>query len=1743
MLPAEQEQNNQQEEIILKKVNEINVELSTIKAVTKDPLKEFVFLTKRCIAMQQEVEKLNERLKAEQEKLNSGRLDGVNTKQISRDDIHFDPYAYYNQIAKNSSHPQNIYHAYSDESLEFCIDNIFPDLEAFIEEQKVFLESQQINPVSRFFRKLFNIFTDSIDFSEQHQSFILRKELELRLAKQGLAQTAYDRINKGFINNSLDRTRFEKFANLIEDNGNFTVVNVPRADLEDLLNFVKHEENHIESQRRNWFSRFFLGDTSDYLEHKHYLKKLKNRLTTYKQDFRALTSDQYCKQFDLVFDDFKNSNRKPDLTIGAMLNNETDTSDFLTYIATRKAKKQNLMPQGIKWLWNRITNKAQVVELEQEIDYLNKLEQALNRKDIKDEYDANQDIRLVMNTETRTYSNDFTERYNEYRWNNQKGKIYPGILIQLVNQDAGFYTRLLKEFDASNKVNSEYLDNENFDESKRLETLEKLLTNAKTFENFVKVYMDENSKKDLSDIDREFLHYVKRVNFVIQNPYATLQDMLNIRLDDAYQNMVNLIIHHGLNDGILSTISNYINIVRYNIESGRTKVEQLEHVKKLTNNLSEGNIKKRFLTALSLLQSLINGESVYRNFETSPPTDIDLLGLDIRLETEDGRKNIQEIKDLCNLLISRENLYHVGGAELSEWLMRYVRNNLRKLFNRQGEANYQKNLSLKANTHTSSYHFSLIKAFGNGFDSTEQYHYISNDALKFFRVLFQDKMPGEEIKLKNLPETADEDRDNLEAYLDRAGISETAKKGYKLVPTENAIGSIEYVKCGQANLQYTIQEFIRQQNRVGSYPDKNKIKVEYIESYLKKYENVSDVNATYAKAITIAATKEQIQKYGQKLLSSIFKKNEVVLTHEEMEFIQDNKQILKDVIDKVINNYINSPNFVWNQKTENTLHEIASEKNKQRYTTKRIKELLIEAAEEEQQSQKPEIIDQAKTYILNIQNRRESSGFNYPDTSDNFIISELEDIFKSYATNNAWNVTLDELAALYLQNNPEILQQLRINKINLILNDDRNKPLIENNLIDTLLLDDTVWFVNYIKTHKLSKEVLSNVDKIRESGLIKLDEIFSNYCNKTNPKYWHKYAETLVCAFDESEKWLRKLRLRKVKDLIDKQDLQEAVNYIAYVTSSSKKDLLPKKDEKSAPEGSNRLDEIFKISIFGQIDIPGVAKRNYSWNEVTEVLVRKWGTPERLDTCLIARTAHLLIEGNIQLSEQHIIQLLNNAELNFTKGNLVKTEQGKRELLELLTFYAEKGFWNSNIELLIEYLEPESNNKKLLQQYRFKRLSELMNGVGATLGRFDIEPQNELLESGYEKRFKRKEFEVYQSLIGENSKVVHIEKMKEFFGVENFPAIRNLFHQYIGRIAQGIKQDTDAYYLCFTFFTSGFNSEVNISKPEEKKLSDDFFSKWISLLAELAYDKSIRTKAAEVDNRLRAGTFYDAKLAYKEEVQNLRISEQTNNLAESEKAKKTVVAIESTALEYMKDLIAYSAEVSKTVDAIVALANQISQTEKQNNEKLLQDFANIPLSLVASMQLKANIAKLLSGGEQKLEIFALKLLGTTSLEHFSELKEMLIAADSISNIEQYLPLLKNYIAFIEANPIDIDSCRNSSKNILELFIKLFCDKQCRYFENRVHQYEITLEGIDELNETTLIDSISTIAKNNESVKSKVIAIILEIRNKIGLDVKHLIDCVERSTDQVLDTIGQMLNQIVVSQREIRKGKICDLYNT
>lgn len=1506
-----------------------NLTLQEFKDLYYRDFKSAEDIRKKCEAIKKVIEALEAKQKAESENEQARK----ESRLATRDDVAQDPHVFDTQIELAYGHP-NANPSIKNSSVEFAITTLFPAIDEFLEAEHAFLKNQD------------SFFGKNAQFVSSHTGFVIEAKQEIKRLKQGLAGAAFNRLNSELISPTFPKERFETFVEYVKEHGNFVVVNVPRADIDELDGFINTEKTNNKKARGSWFARFigwFAGkkyiSETEYKKRESYLDSLKKQVTEHKADLRALQED---RQFAVLMEAYIRSELvltpadelPANATYAALIQGDIarcSREGFSTYIENKinalEAEKQQKVG-----FFARIFGSKEKTQFDEQIEYLQKLKQAIDSTTTT-QYLATESIKLVVDTHSadqNPYSVQFFNSYNDHRGGNRR--LCPNGLMQLANEvinfsqekKTDFFEKLLRAFNEKYPGAKIELDKTKTDQEARHEALLKLLVRKQDFADFVRDFKPDYDH----DSGVMFSDYLKRFALELENPYRTLADRTDTRISTSYDCLVDILLNHGVNSELITVVNNYIEMVRYAVQQNKINVAELSHVQaKINSNNTDEKItpeeaKNNFLSALNLVQAIVEGKFAYWDVENKK---------EVSLKDTDHKELISK---LCEYVLPNASFDSKGINQV--YSSEYLFEKFTKFYLQESLNNSCRERSVEANAH--SYIQLLDDQLMMGEDTYAiRYQEASNRAYQFFAHLFCNN-PHETNKAK--------------------------QESIEIGKEDKLLGDV--LDLGESKIKRNLASVQEQQNLARLHDQYNEGKRRVVQLYVDKYDGS---NTVYAEVITIVGTEAQIKQYAKKLLEAVFVRAEVKLTPEQEKFIKDNKDILESIIHNILDGYISNQKYQWSAATEKVIHQIGSDNNKQRYANKKIKELLDVPSQIE-----------AEARIRMLQ--KKASQFVYPDLQDNQAYTELLNIFSIHVSEGKYSFAADSLADYLLQKqNPEVLQQLRINMLDGFLLQCENLKAPGEAFIKLFpealrnqknFLDAVIAFITHVNQIASTHGVLvhDKETELYKVGKEKIDIIFSKFLAKN--KYF-EYAERLACAFDEDKNALQELRIRKVQMLLKENNLEKTQQYIKFVAGSTVPEFLCVQD------GVQRLDKLFREAIEKE------EIHAYVWNSTIDALVKAWGNDLHKDLCVIAKLATHFIYDNtadVLQVEQYISQL---KEKKIVTDQLVVTEEGKQKLISLLQ-QAMQSEWNPKVELLIEYFEPASNQRALLHEYRTKRFAEIMKNKGARYRSTNLEIENDLLKENH--LFARDEHDRYLSLKPYNGTNASFTNLLNYFGEEGLQEVRELLAEYVDSFRDKDPEelnlehyDVNHYDLCLLILTKELATKPigqYLSKPE-------LYGAWNHVLRQHGSLKKIAVHIAAFEDLLLQGIDgfeggYEKALGKYREQMNRKSGAVANNVAsEIKEVEKVLQGIENCVIKIIKENI-----FSSNVDALNAIKTEFLD---KFDEAFKQDFQKECLRLI-------NVAKFVKEAYE----FVVKNL------------DQILAKEMPKNLIQDIELLVNFKA-------------------------------------------------------------------------------------------------------------------------------------
>ena len=1308
---------------------------------TKDAIEEkrqLIQLEKVAQSLKKKIDdlKANAQNPEQQQRIFSG--DG---RKVSRDDPYQDPHVLTYQIADEYSHPYYQFKDCSHLAIEYAIDNVYPAFDALIDYERAFIAYHQPN----FFSRVLDFITfgwwnkEEREFNEKLGDLVDQKELQVQRAKQSLAQAAYDRLTTSLISPDLNVARFEKFAGILQEHGNFTVVNVAHENLDHLLSHIATLQQ--ENKKPGFFKSLVNPEAKNAYEQKEkYLKQLKLHVESYRYDVDALVKESGKAQFILLLAEFNQTIRKGKYPINAS-HLEASPSvliEFINFLEKKKIELEKSDPGKGFILFRLFVTPEEIRQYTEKLSYLRTLVGSVKTK-------VATPIKLVIEGDN-PLAKEFLTSYNEKLEADKQPTLIPSGLQQLISEiitwkegdapvpgiDAVYLARdvtedrfkhLLEAYNIFAKT-SITLDPSKPDNVARLDAL-KAIQQRKDFDQFVKWYHDNSliienyltsrspksfdvyqadyksvMKEDYRDRTRYFESYLKQFQRELADPYRSLSSKYNDRLQDAIANLVDIIIHHGVNDHLIKTTSNYINLIRYLVSNSNSPTdnkklfenEPFKSIKMNHPDLNDEQIKNNYLNVLNLVQKIISGELVSLN---------------------------DEHKALINeYLIPRDELNKTNEANtLGLLVVKYTRHHLRHVLNQENATKEQRDRARD--------YLKFIDENNENLNIDEQYKGIAFDAVGYFNELLQRDI-GKELPLPNKEGFIQVDSDNLESRIKlKPGVSSsTTSKFAEKVTRDTTV--LDHGTQDGVFLPFTIQGVWQNEARISLYANFNDKKSVAVDEYLEKYESTTDREYTakaekftaYAELITIIGTEEQIRRYGKKLLELSFdsKNNDITLNEAQKDFIRKNDKTLSDIKESVINDYIQAVK-VCTPITLATIDEFGTESNQVEYAHKYLIQIF-----------KPE-----NTEIHPLGEQLVTS-FNREIPA---LVAAKEKVINDYIEKVKCNdVTLSTIDSIGTDNNKynyghKYLKQI-FDKgtvhIELTAKQKesfgRNRVILEavrEQVIGDYISQVSAWSaktqeaIDFIGTKKNQQdyvnkrlvELLKSAsgqaerfgllyaatpyinyldEKIRGGfslNKVALKQLFINFLNQnTTADLWNETSEELVKRYlDNNPVIISRLRLNQLKHLLvshpemdETKLLAETEKFLDFMTKNP--------CEFTSPINQLRIKEIFSIYL----------EKASKWSKHAELLALKFdptGELGFLDQIRLLRVRELITENKTPKTEQYIKDVNQSFCPLFPVSEKAKDDFDLLIKSELIKYPEKQGAdkynWHENTEIIVKH--------------------------------------------------------------------------------------------------------------------------------------------------------------------------------------------------------------------------------------------------------------------------------------------------------------------------------------------------------------------------------------------------------------------------------------------------------------------------
>jgi hypothetical protein len=504
-----------------------------------------------------------------------------------------------------------------------------------------------------------------------------------------------------------------------------------------------------------------------------------------------------------------------------------------------------------------------------------------------------------------------------------------------------------------------------------------------------------------------------------------------------------------------------------------------------------------------------------------------------------------------------------------------------------------------------------------------------------------------------------------------------------------------------ANFPINQKTLLQQQAIISQHTGNNNLKRGWVDESKKTHlghvgKYIADYNgqnSRYASIMTIIATKKQINTYAEKMLELIFDptakhgpKTNFCLPAEMTSyrtFFDDNKAILKNTVEKIIDTYIKAKK-PWKTGTQDVIDYFDSTKNKDDYRLKRLFEIITLTTTNNQEASDAFKAFKAvhinnknnQTYILALAPRTKLATTikNFLDLKQiNADITHQQDLKPDFFPWKSMKTIDKMLVELVYQTNTraeDTLNRTIYNNLNTLRfgvfkyflslknRDDTNNALeLKNQQID-----DFYQYVTALKT-------FPGIFATKNAFLQQYNEHVTNFLSDNK---YDQAAERLLVTFDPNGSWADGIRLIRSQELLK---LTSSVSEVEAFIKNIMEVEIGCNTFPCTKEGKKAFVE--QLTNF-------IGQKKYA--EHVEKLALTFGWDKQIDAIRLLKIRDLLNAYDIKKTQAYITEIQRSG-VSFPKTNL-----GKRQLEALFLKELERPgingakvyHWTRNTDLLVE---------------------------------------------------------------------------------------------------------------------------------------------------------------------------------------------------------------------------------------------------------------------------------------------------------------------------------------------------------------------------------------------------------------------------------------------------------------------------
>lgn len=277
------------------------------------------------------------------------------------------------------------------------------------------------------------------------------KAQEVRSAEQGLAQSAYERLNRDLLDEtSLPLSTYKLLSKYVADHGNFVTYTIDRDDLSDAIAFARKK---VKEHSSPWFGIFRPNAVAEYRKDKAILEMTLHDLEAQQYNFRGLidaAKGQAGHELNVLLTEFNKGHHALNLTLDNLLHKEENgefknLNSFIEFLGEKALALNNAIEKHglFKSIGRRLSGKHS--QDKKQLAMLRELQAATKvaSDEAKVATDNGENYASVTNRISivvdSPLTQTFLEDYNSERVESGKTPLHTGSSMQLMEQHVFYH--------------------------------------------------------------------------------------------------------------------------------------------------------------------------------------------------------------------------------------------------------------------------------------------------------------------------------------------------------------------------------------------------------------------------------------------------------------------------------------------------------------------------------------------------------------------------------------------------------------------------------------------------------------------------------------------------------------------------------------------------------------------------------------------------------------------------------------------------------------------------------------------------------------------------------------------------------------------------------------------------------------------------------------------------------------------------------------------------------------------------------------------------------------------------------------------------------------------------------------------------------------------------------------------------------------------------------------------------------